>query len=1319
MKNFYIYSDYCRYVLSTKAYKFSWVAICLLFLIVPRAVQAQVSKYEAEKGNLFNGASIKNCASCSDGKYVGEMGGPSNGYFTVNTNISQSGTYTLTLRFSSGDPRTIFVSVNDGDPISTVCFSGEWGVFADKRISVELNEGDNLIRFFNANDYAPDIDHFIIEPQVSPILSFEAEDGSLFGNAEIQQCSSCSGGEQVGNIGVGNGYFSSEVSVSEAGVYTMTLSFSSGDPRSIFISVNGGSAKEVICDSGDWGVVATTEISLDLVTGSNTIRFFNEVSYGPNIDKFEFEEVLIAGESYEAESGMLFGEAEIQECGSCSGGQQVGNIGVNGYFTSEVVASAGGVYTMTLSFSSGDPRSVFVSANNSEAIEVVCNSGDWGLVGTLELDIVLNEGTNVLRFFNDAGFGPNIDKFRLEQNNTLINCTNCEVINFSDDGEIYYDLDKGTTTVFVNARQIMTDAYADLSNGEMTVSSKDYSTRTVTKTAITDEFGSGEQTIISLSGSGLPEMQQIFYTYSNKPYFFTEAVIVGMNVQTNYIAPLRAGNVDIQASGDNRALTVPFDNDTFIRYKSNRLQSNASITSSEVTAIYENNSRNGLIVGSIDQSTWKTGVRAQGSGQVLSELSVWSGYTSTDLTRDKIPHGKVVGNDVRSPKIFFGYFDDWRVGMEEFAKASAIAKPQYIFNWTSSAPLGWNSWGAIQQNLNLNKAKAVADFIASEIPQFRREGTAFVNLDSYWDNMVQGGLEGDFSQLADFAKHCKNLGLTPGIYWAPFVDFGKFNRKVEGSTFNYQNAWTKVNGGYHDLDDGRALDPTHPATKDRINLVIDKFKASGFEMIKIDFIGHAAIEADAFYDPNVTTGMQAFHQGMKYLIDRLDGQMLVYTAISPSMASAPYSHMRRIATDAFTDITETEYTLNSTTYGWWLSSLYDFVDADHTVFRDASIGENRARLTSSVVTGTLVIGDNYASEGPWSEKAKLLLQNSEILELTKDGQAFRPVEGNFQDGASEAFIKQTGSTFYLAVVNYGEEKTFNIPLSRLGMPNGTQCVKELFFGNQFSTTTTSFRATISARDARVFEITVGNSTCSFSLPTDNFKVNSRNVSCPGEVNGRIIVEVADHSYNYQVAITGQEIFNLPDSEGNYNFQSGDMSPGDYEVCFTLDAISSYEQCFWMTIREPGELVVESGRISSGGRVSVSLSGSDRYQIEINGRDTMVYTSGVHVFQLQKGHNHLKVKGDKDCQGIYEEDLYVSVVSAYPNPFTDRLTLDTPVMDQNVQLKIYSIQGTLIMESEKRFLNNQLELDFNELDTGTYILKIIGQKFQETIKIIKE
>src|SRR5690606_2639047 len=329
----------------------------------------------------------------------------------------------------------------------------------------------------------------------------------------------------------------------------------------------------------------------------------------------------------------------------------------------------------------------------------------------------------------------------------------------------------------------------------------------------------------------------------------------------------------------------------------------------------------------------------------------------------------------------------------------------------------------------------VVDFFASDIRQLPDGQAIYIDLDSYWDNLLKGGLNGDYSRLKQFADLAKSKGLKPGVYWAPFVDWGYkggADRPVEGTGFRYGDIWTKVKGGYHDLDGARALDPTHPGTQQRLAMVIDRLKACGFEMIKIDFLGHAAIESTHFADPTVKTGMQAYHRGMQYLVEQLDGQMLVYAAISPNMATAPYVHMRRIACDAFSTMKDTRYTLNSLTYGWWQTHLYDYIDADHVVFKNASASENYARFLSSVITGSVVLGDDFSEPGAWHTTTQTLFENQALWAVIADGKAFVPVETD--QYASRIFVKHGLGDTYIAVFNYGDDtEQLRLQGGRLGL----------------------------------------------------------------------------------------------------------------------------------------------------------------------------------------------------------------------------------------------------------------------------------------------
>ena len=603
-------------------------------------------------------------------------------------------------------------------------------------------------------------------------------------------------------------------------------------------------------------------------------------------------------------------------------------------------------------------------------------------------------------------------------------------------GKIVYDLKEGTYSIYDHQLLILKNGIARVKNNGEVLTSMDYTSRSYSCTKIKDAFGPGSRHVFLLRSPGKPDLKQVFYTYPQLSYFFCEAVLAGKDLSSNEMNPMEGA---VTVSGNWRTLFVPFDNDTFIRYDAPLLSVVKQQVSAEVGSLYDDASRKGLVVGSVTHEIWKTGIKTNYDAVKGLRLEVLGGYTEPSLTRDTLPHGLLSGKVIHSPKVFFGMFSDWRKGMEVYAAASRKEEPPIISPWKGGTPVGWNSWGAMQDKISFEKVTAVADFFADSLKGFRSGGTAYIDLDSYWDKMLAGGLAGDYSLLKRFAEETKRKGLKPGVYWAPFTDWGFKSgpaRKAEGSNYTFGELWTKTGLGYHDIDGARALDPTHPGTRQRMALVIGKLKDAGFELIKIDFLGHAAIESTHFYDPKITTGMQAYRSGMEYLIRQLDGKMLIYAAISPTMASGRYVQVRRIACDAFKSIKDSEYTLNSVTNGWWQSYLYDYIDADHVVLGTEPEGTNAIRILSALVTGSWITGDDFSVDGPWKERAKRWYQDPMLLEVIRDGNAFRPVSGNSEKKASPVYIKTSGKTSWLVLINVTSmTKEFRMDLARLGLKN--------------------------------------------------------------------------------------------------------------------------------------------------------------------------------------------------------------------------------------------------------------------------------------------
>lgn len=179
--------------------------------------------------------------------------------------------------------------------------------------------------------------------------------------------------------------------------------------------------------------------------------------------------------------------------------------------------------------------------------------------------------------------------------------------------------------------------------------------------------------------------------------------------------------------------------------------------------------------------------------------------------------------------------------------------------------------------------------------------------------------------------------------------------------YKYKDIYLYANGQPQELDGAYAIDPTHPAVEAMMKKYSDLFHRTGFEYVKMDFMSHGSMEADKWYNTNIKTGIQGYNYGMT-LLDKYFGDMYLNLSISP-LFPAHYAQSRRIACDAWNKIKDTEYTLNALSYGWWLDFVYQYNDSDHIVLRDAEEGENRARVTSGVITGIFIAGDDFSKGG--------------------------------------------------------------------------------------------------------------------------------------------------------------------------------------------------------------------------------------------------------------------------------------------------------------------------------------------------------------------
>jgi len=592
---------------------------------------------------------------------------------------------------------------------------------------------------------------------------------------------------------------------------------------------------------------------------------------------------------------------------------------------------------------------------------------------------------------------------------------------------------------------------AQLADGQVLATSV-YAVHTLDKQVTSGTTAAAHAFTIRSTSPGKPVLLQHIVIPDREPWISIEAELEGTasDVGTRHFDAVLlqgANAVQLKQGADLRVLHVPFDNDMWFRFKSELvrdIKEGETFSSNEVTAIYDNESRQGIVLGSIDHSTWKTAIDIHAGKGQIGGLDIYGGISSPNGVRsdthDTVPHGVVSGRRVVSPRIFIGSFSDWRDGLDAYGRANAAVHPPLV--WPAGIPMGWNSWAADDQRY-LGAAAFMRDTL---VPQgFGRNKVAYINLDAFWSRL-------DAVQLADAVATIKAMRgsngtrFEPGIYWTPFAYWSDdLDAWVEGTgmKYRYRDILLKAPDGslLPEVDGGRPIDPSHPGTRARTSYFLKQFEQMGFAYLKLDFLSHGALEGKHF-DPAVQTGIEAYNEGMKQIADANGNRMFLSLSIAPLFPSG-YGHARRISCDTKGHIAgdqSTEYMLNSLTYGWWTSKNLYIADPDHVVLGEKAdmgartVTEGRSRLLSAIVSGGMILDSSRLADDPQGrELAHEVYDNRNLFAVADEGKAFRPVEGDTGDRAAAAFSRPSAHGVYVAVFNYDDKQGHDmaLPIGRI------------------------------------------------------------------------------------------------------------------------------------------------------------------------------------------------------------------------------------------------------------------------------------------------
>ena len=241
----------------------------------------------------------------------------------------------------------------------------------------------------------------------------------------------------------------------------------------------------------------------------------------------------------------------------------------------------------------------------------------------------------------------------------------------------------------------------------------------------------------------------------------------------------------------------------------------------------------------------------------------------------------------------------------------------------------------------------------------------------------------------------------------------------------------------------------------------------------------------------------------------------------------------------------------------------------------------------------------------------------------------------------------------------------------------------------------------------------------FELPVNNYKVEVSSATCIGTSDGVIDLSVEDASYDYTVTITGKD--NVTITGTNKTGSVTGLAKGTYEVCFTVDGQSNYEQCFEVVVGEPPALTAFIDIDNDNRSTSIQMTGSKNYNVTINGLKKTV-TGNSFEANLSTGLSIIRVDTDLECQGFVEKEVFISEdIHYYPNPTNNDVQVHVGGEDTRVKVSVFSEKGDLIYTRYQDIadVSRKTNIDLVNQVPGTYIVILESKKVHKTFKVIRK
>lgn len=566
-----------------------------------------------------------------------------------------------------------------------------------------------------------------------------------------------------------------------------------------------------------------------------------------------------------------------------------------------------------------------------------------------------------------------------------------------------YALDNGTGEVTWQQTPVLKAFHseAELAHSASALNSENATSRDAHWETFQDaHYGVGEKLTLTSHFTGGTSLALHLWFFKDTRWFLSDLQVTSGQVLTVMkLTPFSARFADIGKGNDKRIYTTPYSNnfdfgvapvnqfgqsqngtDRFANPVEPMVTFNG--VSHWVMALFDNQTRQGLVAGAASVQTWKSSQQLGEAREANGPLSGFALYNWGGTQR-----GKTVDSD----RFFIGYFSDYRDGLETYGNIYTQGEPR--LRWSGAVPVGFN---AFYSHDSYGKARDMGDITDYVTAHLKPLGYQYVNMDGGFqpESYPQG--------MKDFADYVHQRGLKAGGYLTPFTIYENWlDLPVDNTGFTHRDACLRDQNGQmvKTYLGTYALDMSHPAAQYIVRRNIKNYLAWGYDYLKLDFLDMGLYEG-RHHSPAIN-GMQNYRIGMKIMRDEVlaSGRQVYLNASIAPLLPAAFTHGRRAACDTSLGVAGysgiERQAFNSAASWWSNGTLYDYNDADMFLPEQLLMGAGRLsqlaalRLATTVALGGghWLVGDNL----PFiDEDRRTWIENKSLLEVARAGVAARP-----------------------------------------------------------------------------------------------------------------------------------------------------------------------------------------------------------------------------------------------------------------------------------------------------------------------------------------